>query len=139
MQTVVKSNASIKIEYPKKILQEYYCGTEPRLRWFRRGHGRYDIAIIPKDTSKPGIILELKSVRATSDSGQLTTLPEQEAKNALLQINNNAYIAELQQRGINKILKIGLAFSGKIFHLSAEVTTRPLWKRGPTTLVVGGI
>jgi hypothetical protein len=82
------------------------------------GLGRYDITIIPKNTNKLGIILELKSVKASKNSKNLTALLEKEAIGALQQINNNTYIAELQQRGISKILKIGLAFSGKTFYLA---------------------
>ena len=74
------------------------------------GEGRYDIAIIPHDPTKQGIILELKSIKPDNNK---TKLLEQTAKSALKQINSRQYHAELLQRGIKKILKVGIAFSGK--------------------------
>lgn len=73
------------------------------------GHGRYDIAIIPRDPKKIGIIIELKQV------------PKKElhtgAQAALRQIEERHYIADLQQHGVAHVCKIGIAFNGK--HLRA--------------------
>ncbi len=78
------------------------------------GKGRYDIVIIPHATSNnPAIILELKSVKSAANL-------EQESKQALEQIAERQYEAEIKQRGINKIVKIGLAFCGKEFQISNE-------------------
>ena len=76
------------------------------------GLGRYDIVIIPvaPATTNPAIILELKSVKSSANL-------EQEAKQALAQIAERQYEAEIKQRGINKIVKIGLAFCGKEFKI----------------------
>lgn len=70
------------------------------------GDGRYDVLIIPKDKEKLGLVLEFK----TADEG--VTL-KKTAEQALVQINEREYAIELQQKGIHKILKIGLAFRGK--------------------------
>lgn len=72
------------------------------------GFGRFDIAIIPKDTSKLGIIFEVKN---TNHAGSETLT--QLATEALLQIEKLSYIAIFTQHNIHKVLKIGLAFSGK--------------------------
>jgi hypothetical protein len=84
------------------------------------GIGRYDIVIIPKDVDKLAIILELKSVKRPKNEESLTLLLQQEAQAALLQIDKNGYDAELKQRGINHALKMGLAFSGKQFHIATR-------------------
>jgi hypothetical protein len=70
------------------------------------GNGRYDVLIIPKDILKPGIILEFK----VADTEKLMA---KEAKLALAQINAQNYQAELEARGIKKILKIAIVFFGK--------------------------
>jgi hypothetical protein len=84
------------------------------------GYGRYDIAIIPRDINKLAIILELKSVKAPKKEENLKLLLQQEAKEALIQINKNAYSSELKQRGIKNVLKMGLAFCGKDFHVEPK-------------------
>ena len=89
------------------------------------GSGRYDIAIIPKSTTKPAIILEIKSIVPPKLSKRklpefLDTVLVQEAQNALEQINRNKYTMELVQRGITNIVKIGLAVSGKNFRVATE-------------------
>ena len=86
------------------------------------GLGRYDIAIIPKDTSKTAIILEIKStsppkVPAKNLPKILDSLLIREAKKALDQIKRNQYAVDLVQRGITNIVKIGLAFCGKTFKI----------------------
>lgn len=70
------------------------------------GFGRYDVMIIPKDVLKPGIILEFK-VADTEKS------MSKDAKLALAQIKNKNYQAELESRGISKILKLAIVFFGK--------------------------
>ncbi len=88
------------------------------------GYGRYDIAIIPKDTSKLAILLELKSVKAAKKDNEedLDERLQKEARLALEQIENHAYQAELQQRGLQDILNIGLAFCGKTFQMAVKRT-----------------
>ena len=85
------------------------------------GVGRYDIAIIPKDTLKPAIILEIKSVTPSKLSKRKSaTVLQKEAQTALAQIDSNQYTTELVQRGITNIVKIGLAFAGKEFRVATE-------------------
>src|SRR3989339_170133 len=70
------------------------------------GRGRCDILLLPKDKNAIGIVMELKR---TSDENLL----EKTAQEALTQIESNQYIAELIQRGIKTILKLGFAFAGR--------------------------
>ena len=72
------------------------------------GYGRYDVMLIPKDTSKTGIIIEFKKIddflKKTIDNGII---------DALNQIEEKKYEAELKKRNINDILKLAIVFKGK--------------------------
>ncbi len=84
------------------------------------GLGFYDILIIPKDITQPGIILELKRVlspKTKPDDDAMESLLEQKAKQALEQIENQQYTAEIKQRGITQVVKLGIAFCVKHFKL----------------------
>lgn len=72
------------------------------------GLGRYDVSLIPKDISKPGIIMEFKSIRVNSKVSL-----EDGMTNALNQINKKLYDTELKNRGVEKIIKLALVFKGK--------------------------
>ncbi|MBF0300708.1 MAG: AAA family ATPase [Oligoflexia bacterium] len=91
------------------------------------GYGYYDIAIIPKDEKKLGIILELKSVIKIPNKEQtiIKTL-EKNAKEALGQIEKLDYVTIMRQRGIKEAAKIGIAFAGKRLKVIGIV--------GPTTI-----
>ncbi|MBF0298492.1 MAG: AAA family ATPase [Oligoflexia bacterium] len=88
------------------------------------GYGRYDIAITPKDDNKLGIILELKSIsnesnrKSNRNIKSLTLLLERNAKEALTQIDEKNYVGGMLQRGIKKIIKMGIAFAGKRFQIA---------------------
>jgi hypothetical protein len=79
------------------------------------GDGRYDICLIPRDRKHPGIIMELKAE---------TGLNEEELKalsaEALDQINDKRYDAEMRSDGVESILKLGIAFSGKKVKIKTE-------------------
>ena len=72
------------------------------------GYGRYDVLVIPQNTSQAGIIIEFKSV----DPEEVKDL-EQVAQGALLQIEAKEYQQELFERGIHKVIKLGIVFRGK--------------------------
>lgn len=83
------------------------------------GNGRYDISLIPRENRYPGIIMELKWKKDLNEDG-LIELADQ----ALAQIDNNRYDAEMKEDGIQDVLKFGIAFSGKKVYISAiPVTT----------------
>jgi hypothetical protein len=77
------------------------------------GKGFYDVAIIPKDVGKLGIVMEFK---ATDKENNL----DNEAKIALEQIDRSNYIAELNQRGITNICKMGIAFARKVVRIATR-------------------
>lgn len=72
------------------------------------GEGRYDIQLMPKDDKMPGVLIELKAAKGADDA-ELDEL----SKAALKQINDRSYDTEMKTKGIKKILKYGVAFSGK--------------------------
>lgn len=72
------------------------------------GDGRYDICLIPRDGKHPGIIMELKSENGLNEE-ELKALSAE----ALNQINDKRYDTEMRSDGVESILKLGIAFSGK--------------------------
>lgn len=72
------------------------------------GDGRYDIALVPREDRYPGIIMELKWKSGLNEES-LEALSDE----ALEQINDRKYDSEMKNDGVGKILKLGIAFSGK--------------------------
>lgn len=79
------------------------------------GEGRYDIQMLPFDKQLPGILIELKAGKDCSEK-QLEEL----SKAAIQQINDRAYIVDLQAMGVPSVMKFGIAFSGKRVRISVE-------------------
>ena len=72
------------------------------------GDGRYDISLIPREKQYPGIIMELKW-KSGLEEAELEKLSTE----ALNQIDEKRYDLELKEEGIENIIKLGIAFSGK--------------------------
>ena len=74
------------------------------------GYGRYDVVMEPKDVNNVAVIMEFK-VFDPEDEVELADT----AANALMQIEEKKYDADLLQRGISaeNILKYGFAFEGE--------------------------
>lgn len=72
------------------------------------GDGRYDISLIPREKKYPGIIMELKWNNGLDEE----TL-EKLAEEAVGQIGDKRYESEMRYDGVERILKLGIAFSGK--------------------------
>lgn len=79
------------------------------------GDGRYDIGLMPREQKYPGIIMELKW-KSNLNENALETL----AADALAQIDEKRYDSEMIEEGIQNILKLGIAFSGKKVTIKAE-------------------
>lgn len=77
--------------------------------------GRYDIQLMPKNLSRPGVLIELKAEKGCSEDN-LKDL----SKTALQQIYDKKYAAEMATKGIQQIFKFGVAFSGKNVQITAE-------------------
>lgn len=77
------------------------------------GYGRFDLAIFPKEAGKAGVLMEFKAAEKEED------LPEK-AEEALRQIREKAYDAAFTARGVEKVWKYGIAFSGKRVEMKYE-------------------
>ncbi len=72
------------------------------------GLGRYDVMLIPKNSSDLGIIMEFKKV------GRFEKIDlEAAVTSAIKQIEDKQYDQELLDRGVQRILYLGFAFEGK--------------------------
>ncbi|MGL4988950.1 MAG: PD-(D/E)XK nuclease domain-containing protein, partial [Cetobacterium sp.] len=76
------------------------------------GLGRYDLALEPKDKNGIGYIFEFKVAASTSESDL-----DKAGAAALAQIDDKVYEHGLRERGIEKIIKIGMVFSSKVMKL----------------------
>lgn len=71
------------------------------------GYGRYDIELVPKSSSTPGIIIELKAAKSAQENLQVL------AEDALEQIEQKRYDTALLAEGVTDIYKYGIAFYKK--------------------------
>ena len=72
------------------------------------GDGRYDISLIPREKKYPGIIMELKWKSGLEEADL-----EKLSIEALSQIDEKRYDLEIKEEGIENVIKLGIAFSGK--------------------------
>ena len=87
------------------------------------GKGRYDLLLKPKNIfdkfnksdKKEGIIFEFKILNITEklSEDKIKERLEKECEIALKQINGKEYVSVLRNAGIERVLKIGVAFFGK--------------------------
>lgn len=90
-------------------------GTHEVLSNRESGYGRYDVMVIPRDISKLGIVIEFKKL----DLDDEETL-EETADEALKQIFDKKYTAELESRGVNNIKEIAVVFKGKEVYIKEK-------------------
>jgi hypothetical protein len=79
------------------------------------GDGRYDISLIPRNQKHFGVIMELKSETGLSEK-ELETLSVQ----ALNQIHEKRYDVEMRGDGVENIIELGIAFSGKKVRIKTQ-------------------
>ena len=72
------------------------------------GEGRYDLQLMPKTNTLPGILIELKAVKESSVSNL-----KELAHAAMRQIEEKHYESKLRAKGVDTIVKYGVAFCGK--------------------------
>ena len=88
------------------------------------GKGRYDLLLKPKNIleGKEGIIIELKIINEVKNlnDNKIHEKLEKECEVALKQIDEKEYSSVLKNAGVEKILKIGIAFMGKEFEVKFE-------------------
>ena len=89
------------------------------------GKGRYDLLLKPKNIleEQEGIIFELKIINIDNSKLNLEEIHKKlknECEIALKQIEEKEYASVLRNAGIEKVLKIGIAFYGKDFEVKFE-------------------
>ncbi|BBM42890.1 hypothetical protein JCM16777_1140 [Leptotrichia wadei] len=88
------------------------------------GKGRYDLLLKPKNIleGKEGIIIELKIINEVKNlnDNKIHEKLEKECEVALKQIDEKEYSSVLKNAGVEKLLKIGIAFLGKEFEIKFE-------------------
>ena len=72
------------------------------------GEGRYDLQFMPKKNTLPGILIEIKAVKESSVSNL-----KELAHAAMKQMEDKHYESELRGKGVDTIVKYGVAFCGK--------------------------
>lgn len=77
------------------------------------GCGRFNLAIIPKDRSRSGVIMEFKTAEKEEKL-------EEAAREALAQIRSKEYMAEFTEQGIRLMQIYGIAFWRKKVKLLGE-------------------
>ncbi|KYM40726.1 AAA family ATPase [Fusobacterium necrophorum] len=70
------------------------------------GYGRYDLLLEPKRKENTAYLFEFKVAKREEDL-------EKKAEEAITQMEENHYDVELRERGIGKLLLLGIAFCGK--------------------------
>lgn len=75
------------------------------------GYGRFDLALVPRDTDHPGVVMEFKVAETPEDM-------ETRAHEALAQIEEKAYTTELKESGVENIWCYGIAFCGKQVYIA---------------------
>lgn len=103
-------------QQPERIYHAFLLGLflllkqQYRIRSNREsGLGRFDIALEPLDVQGRGFVLEIKRARLAHGTDL-----SQKAQDALAQIANKQYDAELRSLGVRQITHIAIAFDGKL-------------------------
>lgn len=85
------------------------------------GEGRYDIQLKPKQTDRPGILIELKVYLGDKKGEKLQQELENLARKAVAQIERKSYYTDLKMYGCHKIFIYGMAFKGKNVEIYSEM------------------
>lgn len=80
------------------------------------GRGRFDIQLMPRVTSLPGFLIEVKAEKDCSEQKL-----EELAQTALNQIEDREYDTEMVSKGVAQIFKLGVAFSGKDVRIVTKI------------------
>ena len=87
-------------------MMAYFANTHHVRSNRESGKGRYDISLEPKNKARKGIIMELK----VADEGEDLT---QVAQKAFDQLQSKQYKTDMEARGVQDFVLLGMAFRGK--------------------------
>lgn len=78
------------------------------------GRGRYDLVVEPMDKSKNGLVIEFKVAKEKEEL-------EKASEEALAQIEEKRYYEGLRDRGIKRIILVGISFYQRDFKLQGKI------------------
>lgn len=78
------------------------------------GRGRYDLVVEPMDKRKNGLVIEFKVAKEKEDL-------EKASEEALAQIEEKRYYEGLRERGVEKIILVGISFYQRDFKLQGKI------------------
>lgn len=78
------------------------------------GRGRYDLVVEPMDKRKNGLVIEFKVAKEKEDL-------EKASEEALAQIEEKRYYEGLRDRGVEKIILVGISFYQRDFKLQGKI------------------
>lgn len=78
------------------------------------GRGRYDLVVEPMDKSKNGLVIEFKVAKEKEEL-------EKASEEALAQIEEKRYYEGLRDRGVEKIILVGISFYQRDFKLQGKI------------------
>lgn len=78
------------------------------------GRGRYDLVVEPMDKSKNGLVIEFKVAKEKEEL-------EKTSEEALAQIEEKRYYEGLRDRGVEKIILVGISFYQRDFKLQGKI------------------
>ncbi len=78
------------------------------------GRGRYDLVVEPMDKSKNGLVIEFKVAKEKEDL-------EKASEEALAQIEEKRYYEGLRDRGVERIILVGISFYQRDFKLQGKI------------------
>lgn len=78
------------------------------------GRGRYDLVVEPMDKSKNGLVIEFKVAKEKEEL-------EKASEEALAQIEKKRYYEGLRDRGVERIILVGISFYQRDFKLQGKI------------------
>lgn len=78
------------------------------------GRGRYDLVVEPMDKSKNGLVIEFKVAKEKEEL-------EKASEKALAQIEEKRYYEGLRDRGVERIILVGISFYQRDFKLQGKI------------------
>lgn len=80
------------------------------------GYGRYDVALVPRERGRAGVLLELKMLRKEPTEAEVAAALE----SAFAQAEGKAYKTEFAERGIKSLHLFAVVFAGKRVWVKAK-------------------
>lgn len=108
---------------PERVFQAYVLGLlgilgdDYVIRSNREsGSGRYDILLLPRDSSRYGVVMEIKQLKKEASEEEI----QQQLREALGQITDNRYYKELLDHKVENRIEMAIVFVGKEVYIETR-------------------